>query len=187
MITMPFRKNNSDIGSVNLWVVFAVPVLVTLFMFLFLDITLSYNYKRYVQNVGDLAAEAAVLEIDETTLFYPPPGETEPIILLDTDDASNIADTYLYDNLITEQNYIKTPIQELLGDSSTRSLILDQNNRPISSDEIGIAIVILSPDIGYNPINDTVVSTSSILVVIQIPINSLEGPRMITTYSIATL
>ena len=178
---------NSDKGSVNLWVVFAVPVLVTLFLFLFLDITLSYNYRRYVQNVGDLAAEAAALEIDETTLFYPPPGETEPIILLDTDDASNIAEDYLYDNLITEQNYISPPIEELLGETSTRNLILDQNNRPISSDEIGIEIVVLEPNIGYNPINDTVVSTSSVLIVIQIPINSLKGPRMITTYSIASL
>lgn len=179
---MLIHKNN-DRASISLWVAFLMPVFLLIFVFFFLNLTYSYNYKRFVQNSGDLASLAGIIEIDPASMLMPVGGGA-PVLSLNEEDAIIEAQNCLNENLSRQSNYFTADIEALIA---ANNLSLDPStNRPSSSTEEGVAIIVLEPS-DINPLTGTVIGRESILIIVQARLNTVVDNQIITTYSLSTL
>lgn len=171
-------KKNNEQGSVTLWFAMTVPIFVILFFFMYLQINMMAANNRYIENVCELAADAAAAEVDIATLSTIPVGYDEPFPQIDTTEARKVAQEYLMDNFEHNKGIFKYDLEETVY---VDDLPLDEETlQPIFSDRNGVAVKILNNTSYINPKTGEPIEEASVLIVIQTVIKNFMNEKTIT-------
>lgn len=182
---MKLNNIKTERSSITLWVALSLPVLITMFLFLFLRINGMYDGRKYLQNVGDLSSRAAISKVDIGSMLTIPAGEEEPQPQIDETEAISIAQQYLKNNLSLNKNMFTADVNTLIDNNS---LSVDETSfQPNSATDEGVAIKVLNNSSYINPITGEAVTSPSVLIVMQFKLALIFGPKIITTYSIASI
>jgi len=172
---MPSRLSRKDHGSVSLWVALVVPVLMSLFFWLFLGLLLQGNDRVSLQDAGDLSVLAAAGTLDAERMLS---GQ----VVFDEVPAAESALAYLGENYASQG----LPLTEAFALLSGRGLALDADNRPTEGLD-GITVRFLYPGTGVDPLTGGFVIKPTVLLVSRVTVRrQFGGDTRYTTYSMAS-